>query len=211
MEICRISFRLQHSSETRLNLFDYKRAVALGKFRSDCASDNIDTLIRLVWETPQGEIIECGSYRCGVSIAMAAASEYYNLNKTVYAFDTFGGLPYGEGVGFENFAQTDFVEIKAATAPYKQLRLVQEKHEDTVPHFSTFPISLLFMDSDHYNSHVVCLTKFWPMLVSGGYAVFHDADLPGVQQAIEEVIPQSERQKRGRFHFSPNLEYIVKP
>jgi len=193
-----------------LNLYDYEWAVRVGKSRSDCASENIDTLIRLVCETPQGEIIECGSYRCGASIAMAAASEYYNRNKTVYAFDTFGGLPYGDGVGFDNFAQADFIEIQAATRPYKQLRLVRGKHENTVPHFSTRPISLLFMDSDHYSSHVVCMTKFWPMLVSGGYAVFHDWGFEGVQLSLHETIPQKEIQRSGVFETSRNMGYLLK-
>lgn len=187
---------------------NFDDAIALAKSRSDCEPKNIDTLVRVVRELAAlpGSIIECGSYRCGATIAMAAADPLRN----VFAFDTFGGLPYGEGVGFENFANTSFAEILEVTSQFPRLILVQGRHEDTVPVFPATPICLLFMDSDHYSSHQVCLKHFWPQLCSGGYVIFHDWVFDGVQRAVNEVIPRNEIRTSGRFEDSPNMGFIIK-
>lgn len=185
-------------------------AIALGKSRSDCEPKNIDTLVRIVNETRNisGDIVECGSYRCGATIAMAAA----NPDKYVYAFDVFGGLPYGvDQAGFDNFASNDFVEICETVKPYTNIILVRGRHEETVfkvPHIRN--ISLLFMDSDFYDSHVACLSHFWPLLSSGGSVVFHDWSFQAVQKAIAEYLPSEECLSVGRIFDSQNMGQIIK-
>lgn len=186
--------------------------VELAKQRSDCSPSNIDTLVQLVNEIRDvpGDIAECGSYRCGATIAMASVAP---IGKRVYAFDLFGGLPYGDGVGFENFADADFKEILEATAPFKNITLIKGLHEDVIPKFAShaFPLSLIFMDSDHYDSHKVCLSNLWPLLWSGGVVVFHDWGLEGVRRAVSETIPVSEQSRMSLFPgWSRNLNAIWK-
>jgi len=168
------------------------QGVAYGKGRSDCAPEQIDLLLSLIEETQdvEGDIVEVGSWRCGASIAMAAAVP----EREVYAFDLFGGLPYGNGQGFENFGDTSYVEIKIAASAYKNLHLVRGHHEHTVPHFAIgqMPLSLIFMDSDHYSSHKVSLENLVPLLSSGGMIVFHDWTFASVQRAVLEVINPEE-------------------
>lgn len=161
-------------------------AISLAKSRSDCHPSNIDTLVQIVNELKDvpGAIVEVGSYKCGATIALAVAAP----EKKVYAFDLFGGLPYGDGVGFENFAKNDFNEVQAVTFGFENITLIQGLHEETVPEFPRQPISLLFMDSDHYSSHKVALEHFWPMLSSGGVVVFHDWSFEGVRRAVFEVL-----------------------
>lgn len=187
---------------------NFDDAIALAKSRSDCEPKNIDTLVRVARETAHlpGNIAECGSYRCGATIAMSVADPL----KSVYAFDLFGGLPYGQ-VGFENFADSNFEEIEQVTKPFSII-LVRGKHEETVPEFAEpiFKWSMIFMDSDHYESHKVCLTTLWPNLCSGGYVVFHDPSFEGVRKAIMELIPPSEIARAGNFSDSKNMGYIVK-
>jgi len=186
---------------------NFEDAIALAKSRSDCEPKNIDTLVRIAKETAHihGSIAECGSYRCGSTIALAVA----NPKKKVFAFDLFGGLPYGE-VGFENFKDADFKEIWAATGPFTNIILVSGKHEDTVPDFAFNNWSMIFMDSDYYESHKVCLSTFWPKLSSGGYVVFHDPTFEGVQKAIKETIPDIEVAEKGVLPDSKNMGYIIK-
>lgn len=184
--------------------------IELAKQRSDCHSSNIDTLVRLVNELQDvpGDVVEIGAYKCGATIALASAA---SIGKRVYAFDLFGGLPYGDGVGFENFADADFKEILEATAPFKNIVLIKGLHEDMIPGFAKyrpFPLSLIFMDSDHYSSHKVCLSHLWPLLSPGGVVVFHDWGLEGVQRAIRETIGL-EPSRVGVFD-SPNLKAIWK-
>lgn len=177
-----------------MNYQEFCDAVALGKSRSDCVPSNIELLISLVGDTAHlpGNIAELGSYKCGASIAMAAAAQYYGdlasvRPKKVFAFDVFGGLPYEENRGFAYFRDADYEEIQRVTAPFENLILVRGKHEDTVPNFQT-PLALIFMDSDFYESHLVCLRHLAPQLLPGGVIVFHDWGFEGVQRAIEQTI-----------------------
>ena len=165
--------------------------VAFGKNRADTYSIQIDEILKIVDRTIDvpGVIIEAGSYKCGVSICMAAA----NPLKSVFAFDLFGtesGLPYGEGVGYETFAQVDLDEVTQATAQFPNLTLVVGKHEDKIPAWAETPtpISLIYLDSDHYSSHKVVLDTLWPLLNCGGALIFHDFGFTAVQQAVKECL-----------------------
>lgn len=184
----------------------FEDAITLAKHRSDCHPDNIETLVRVVRDLKNvpGDIVEVGSYRCGATIAMAVAAP----NKGVYAFDLFGGLPYGQ-IGFENFADADFKEVQSTVVQFPNITLIRGKHEETIPEFCAvddFNLSLIFMDSDHYSSHTVALGKFWPRLSSGGMVVFHDPSFAGVQQSVLEVLGIAIQ----KFEDSPNMGYIVK-
>ena len=175
---------------------DFQSAVQLGKSRSDCAPQYIDDLVSLVQHSTNipGCIVECGSYKCGMSIAMAAAAEHCKSYKRVYACDTFGGLPYGKDqADFLGFADTSFEEIAAVTAPFN-ITLVRGRHEDTIPRFPKQDIALIFLDSDFYSSHRVVLKHLWSMLSPNGSIIFHDWTFPGVQDAVGEFFT-AERQR----------------
>jgi hypothetical protein len=186
----------------------FEEAIAIGKKRSDCGPENIDTLVKIIRESIDipGAIAELGSYKCGATIAMAAASQYYALPNTpcknVWAFDLFGGLPYGPNQnGFQSLGNTDFKEIMEACKPYA-INFIKGVHEETVPAWAqSYPrkLSLIFMDSDFYSSHVVCLKYLWPMLSPGGSIVFHDWKFADVQKAIKEVFDMREKRKCDYF------------
>jgi predicted O-methyltransferase YrrM len=158
--------------------------------RTDCSLEEVAILSNLVAETESlaGVIVECGSYQGGTAMSMARVTR-----RPIYCFDVFGGYPYGKGTDFDRFSDADFEEVIRAVSHYPNIQLIRGRHEDMVPGFQR-RISLLFMDSDFYSSHKVCLTHFWPQIPSGGVAVFHDWDFREVQQAIKECIPFSERQ-----------------
>lgn len=191
------------------------KTTQLGQSRSDCAPGNIEALVSIVTnlrlsQFVPGDIIECGSYKCGASIAMAGASPA----DTVFACDTFGGLPY-PGRGFEYFGDVDFEEVLAATSATPNLVPIRGMHEDTIPLLAAahpYPFKLIFMDSDYYESHVVCLQNLWPRLSPGGVVVFHDWNFPEVQQAISETIPKWETgvRTRGAIPDATNMGWIRK-
>ncbi len=174
-----------------------REAIAFGKSRADCSPQQIDELLISVEETENipGDIVEVGSWKCGTTICMAAISP----ERTVYALDLFGGLPYGQNqADFRSFGETSRREIQIATSHFPNIKMVPGRHEETIPLFAKTveAISLLFMDSDFYSSHVVALTHFWPLLSIGGVAMFHDFTFDGVQQAIKEVLPQEQYEWR---------------
>ncbi len=201
-----------------MTLTEFQEAVKLGKSRSDCSSACVELLVETVQIHAKaqimGDIVECGSYRCGATIAMAAAAAYYETGKRVTAFDTWGGLPHGPAQqGFENFADADFNEVVKVTTPFN-IALIRGKHEDTVPSFANLykflgrtGISLLFMDSDFYDSHVVSLRSFWPLITPRGGVIFHDWTFQGVQQAILDALDVAEYD---RYDLPSNMGMIVK-
>lgn len=128
---------------------------------------------------------------------MAAVAESFSPEKTVFAFDTFSGMPnvseFDEHKAGD-FGDIDFEEIKTTTSQLPNIKLVRGPHEATVPSFSRRPISLLFLDSDLYESHLVALRHFWPDISQGGQIVLHDwntQDCPGVKKAILEFFGPS--------------------
>jgi hypothetical protein len=168
------------------------------QLQSDASQEQLELLLEMVKQTNHiaGDIVEIGSWKCGTSCLMSIASPC----KTVWAFDLFGGLPYGPGVGFENFADTDWKEIQETTAPYKNLQLVRGLHELTVPEFAVKcgPLSLIFLDSDHYSSHRVTLTYLAPLLSPEGMIVFHDWTFSDVQKAVSDALPIDEYEMLNR-------------
>lgn len=171
----------------------------LGQSRSACRSDQLQMLVDLVGHIKDlpGDIIEIGSYKCGSTIVLAAASSLYSPHKKVFAFDTFAGMPAlseFDTTTIGEFDDSSFEEIKSVTAQLPNIELVQGLHENTVPEFAHRPVSLIFMDSDLYESHLLCLKHFWPDLVKNGYLVFHDfltLNCPGVRKAVDEFFQDS--------------------
>lgn len=148
-----------------------------------------------------GFIVECGSYRGGTAMAMAAACP----NKIVYAYDTFAGMP--EVTQFDqhkqgDFGGIDFEEIKQATSACPNLVLVQGKFEDTVPGWRG-PIAALFLDCDLYESYRICLRHLWPWIVKGGLVILEDygvVDCQGATKAIDEWLDGKVLERREGFY-----------
>lgn len=148
-----------------------------------------------------GFILECGSYRGGTAMAMAAACP----NKVVYAYDTFAGMPevtihdqHKQG----DFGGTDFEEIKKATSICPNLVLVRGKFEDTIPHWRG-PIAALFLDCDLYQSYQICLQHLWPQVVPGGVVILEDygvVDCQGATKAIDEWLGDKKLERREGFY-----------
>lgn len=183
---------------------EFQEALALAKSRSDCAPSNLDSLVALIRELDAagvpGHIVECGSYKCGATVALAAASP----DRVVWAFDLFGGAAY-PGEGFENFRDADLREIQEATEPFWNIILVVGRHEEMVPKYRG-AIALLFLDSDFYESHLVCLQFLWPQLSPGAVVVFHDPSFEGVQKAIRATEAGFETLEE--VPGSPNMKMI---
>ena len=174
---------------------EFQAEIKLGKSRSACAAEHIDGLIEIVKSIKDvpGYIVEVGSYRGGATIALAAASAYYcNPVKSVLGLDTFTGFPQPsqfDAHKFGEFGNANFQEVKEATSHLPNIQLIQGMHEETIPKLDHRPISLLFLDSDLYQSHLISLQHFWPNISKGGFVVFHDittADCMGVAQAVND-------------------------
>jgi hypothetical protein len=159
------------------------------ELKSDLSLDQMNVLMEMMEQVRgiSGDILEIGSWRCGTSATLAG----FFQDRTIYAFDLFGGMPYGiTGAPWDYFDGTDWEEIQKTAEHFENLKLIRGLHEETIPKFAEAgrPIALLFMDSDHYSSHKVSLEKLVPLIPSGGIIVFHDWTFEDVQRAAEETL-----------------------
>jgi hypothetical protein len=175
-----------------------------------------------------GVYCECGVAAGAQIIAMAAGAP----NKTIYAFDSFEGIPLpsnkddqmpgirmlskeeqsrlpnpGEQVlessgstsvsleDFENHIKSSGINLPERIFPVKGW------FEETIPkyleaitpikEFYDFPIAILRLDGDLYNSTYVCLKYLYPKVIKGGLVIIDDWALSGCRAAVLDYFGMS--------------------
>jgi len=197
--------RIAYSSEAVLN-FTYSQAV---KFKDQ-----------------KGCYVECGVAAGAQIIAMA----YGAPNKTIYAFDSFEGIPLPsnrddqmpgiamlskteqmalpdpgkqvlETTGATSVSEEDFWNhISDSGLKYPQIFTIKGWFENTVPKFKAADISILRLDGDLYNSTWVCLQHLFPKVIKGGCVIIDDWTLPGCHAAVKEYFEL--------IDYKPNYQYL---
>jgi hypothetical protein len=168
----------------------------------------------------EGDIIEFGAYRGGSSIFLANVARGLGLSTTIYALDTFEGMPPSDPtLNFhhsQNFATVSFEELVSyqETLGLTNLVFVKGPFEITaIPLLKKIKtISLAHVDCDLYEGTRyaidVTLPHFHPR---GGYIVFDDAlqsTCLGSLQAVEEMIQCYRLRAEQSF---PHLVYRYPP
>jgi O-methyltransferase len=146
-----------------------------------------------------GEIVECGVWRGGSSIAMLLAQlrRYGAVRKKVYLLDSFEGLPPATNrdgplaaawqgdttspIYYDNCrASLEALRetLVALELPAQSWELVPGWFSDTVPGLAdrlrTEGIALLRLDGDWYDSTLVCLEHLAPLVHEGGVVLIDD-------------------------------------
>jgi hypothetical protein len=135
-------------------------------------------------EKIHGDLAEVGVYRGGTAALMLTASAH----KRLHLFDTFTGLPHGEG---------DMVADEWAGSLSEVKRNLDYWNDRIIYHPGLFPVSALgaeslrfsfvHLDVDLYDSTSAALEWFWPRMVPGGILLSHDYPLlDGVVRAFRE-------------------------
>jgi hypothetical protein len=159
-----------------------------------------------------GDIVECGVWRGGSSMAMALALQ--NRSRTLWMYDTFAGMtaatdedvnPNGMKAAslLEEARQHDVPERSTMIAfsplndiqqnmrttgyPADRVRFVQGPVEQTIPHEIPERIALLRIDTDWYESTLHELIHLYPRLSSGGILIIDDyGHWQGARKAVDE-------------------------
>lgn len=186
------------------------------QYAASIAYSNIETLhftyeMALKYRHSEGVYVEAGVAAGAQIIAMAHAAP----NKTIYAFDSYAGIPLasnrdnqmpglmmltkaeqkalpnpGEQVlqssGATVVPLEDFLNhIRKSGVDALNIIPVEGWFEETVQHFDK-EIALLRLDGDLYNSTFVCLQHLFPKVIKGGCVIIDDWELPGSRAACEE-------------------------
>lgn len=164
-----------------------------------------------------GVYVECGVAAGAQIIAMAAGAP----NKTIYAFDSFEGIPLASnkddqapGIAFFSKSEQlslpdpgnqELVSSGATVVPLQDfcnhvinsgvngMNIIPVKgwFEETLPNFECPPISILRLDGDLYNSTYVCLKYLYPKLIKGGLLIIDDYALPGCMGAVLDYFEEN--------------------
>jgi O-methyltransferase len=160
----------------------------LVNYETNMATPGLDDLLsqlECALELP-GDIIECGSSRCGASVIMANYCRTRGIEKTIYACDSFQGFDPEElrkerdagltATPERAFTSTsyDYVRKKITRLRVDNVvRPIKGYFSMTLPHIhSTFCLALV--DCDLADSILYCAETIWPKLVSKGRILFDD-------------------------------------
>jgi hypothetical protein len=157
-----------------------------------CADDVVSSRI-------PGDFVEAGVWRGGaVAFLQAFLRENDITDRTVWAADTFAGVPAPAGTGDHDDEWTAINDILAVDAEQVRetlrryalddgrVRFLQGRFRDTLPAAPVERIALLHVDSGTYEGTKDTLTYLYPKLSPGGYAVIGDYVALGPRRAVSE-------------------------
>ena len=160
----------------------------------------------------KGDIVECGVWRGGNLILFKKIIDTLYLEKKIFAFDTFQGMPEpskedldlkdidAEKI-YQNYKDkdlkwcfSDIDEVKNNISKFfkdynKSFNFIKGKVEDTLMYEDNLPqtISLLRLDTDFYESTKKELEILYPRLNKGGVLIIDDyGHWKGSKKAVDE-------------------------
>jgi O-methyltransferase len=189
------------------------------------------TLRDLIWRVDhltqkgvEGAYVECGTWRGGASFLMAKRLAYLGIERPVWMFDSFEGLPEPaeiDGPGAKAWAQdtsspiyfdncranVDQVWADAARLGLeKQVRIVKGWFDETLPKHrdEIGKIALLRLDGDWYESVTTCLDVLFEAVEPGGIVLIDDYYAwDGASRAIHDYLSAHKSTARIRTTLGP--------
>jgi O-methyltransferase len=163
-----------------------------------------------------GDIVECGVWRGGSS--MAAAMALQNSGETsrkIFLYDTFAGMPMPDDVDVDSegvsalgkwgrlqsndhnqwcYASIEEVRSNMMSTGYPPDRIVLVKGlvQETIPDIIPETISLLRLDTDWYDSYRHEMVHLFPRVAERGVVIFDDyGHWQGARRAVDEFLVKS--------------------
>jgi len=151
----------------------------------------------------EGDIIECGTARCGTTVIMADYLSRKNNKKKIYACDSFSGFDLNElkqerKLGFTNESDNAFAHSSYSYVKKKIERLgfsdtivlVKGLFQETLPSIKS-KFSLALIDCDLKKSTIYAAEMIWPNLSSKAIMLFDDytsIKYKGAKEGIDFIV-----------------------
>ncbi|MBZ0258921.1 TylF/MycF family methyltransferase [bacterium] len=170
----------------------------IGRKRLDHLHECLDVIRN---ENIPGDVIETGVWRGGASIFMRAYMKAYGESRTVWAADSFQGLPkpdaerYPQDAGDQHYAAPELAisldEVKSNFEHYGLLddgaQFLQGWFQDTLPSAPIEQLALLRLDGDMYQSTWEALNALYKKVSPGGFIIVDDyGAVPACKTATED-------------------------
>lgn len=172
--------------------------------------DSLDQCMQIVISNNiPGDFIECGTWRGGLAALMLDHLVRNNLDRKLYIYDTFEGMPApslkDDPRALEKYNQTrdgefsdwcradaDTVKqtLSGVTANFEQhCVLIPGMVEQTLDHYNANAIALCRVDTDWYESTKKEFEVLYPKISAGGYMIVDDySDWSGCKLAVDEYM-----------------------
>lgn len=181
------------------------------------SSDRLFNLLQLVRETEEvpGDIVEFGSYGGGSGAIIVETLGQYNINKSVWLFDSYEGLPKPEiGVDYRwktQFMDVSYAEVKASFSDSKNVKCIKGPFHKTIDKVS-FPVSFAHIDNDTYGGAKIITEHLWPLLSPRGILLYDDYGFfPNCLPLTVFVDDFFESRKDCfKFHLPSNGYFVIK-
>ena len=159
---------------------------------------NLFLLLSMYFKDVGGDVVEFGSYRGGSALFMASVCKRLHPGTTVFALDTFQGMPDCDGAidahHGGDFHDSDLPGLYEQRDALKlhNLQIIKGSFQDTFPQLARSDrFGLAHIDADIYSACKYAQNAVWPCMRKGGYIVFDDATTStciGATQVVEEII-----------------------
>lgn len=191
----------------------------------------------LVRANIEGAFVETGVHRGGSASMMALAALRKGKARELHLFDSFEGIPHPIEAEYEEWVESAWGvrEDEADGSLVGSGKLAAEQHhaekvlfdiaryprelttfhigwfQDTVPiaKDSIGSIALLRLDGDLYESTLVCLRHFYPLVVRGGFVIVDDYAIKGCRMACDKYFEELGIQPY-MHHIDHLARYFVK-
>ncbi len=183
--------------------------------------DLVRSVDQVVGTKTEGAFVECGTWRGGASFLMAKRLAYHGIDRPVWMFDSFEGLPapkeidgpgamaWSQDTSSSNYdnCRADVEQVKADAARLglsDQVRIVEGWFDETLAaHRDKIgPIALLRIDADWYDSVTKCFQVLFDAVVPGGLVVVDDYyDWDGASRAVHDYL--SAHKSAARIRTTP--------
>ncbi len=156
-------------------------------------------------ENISGDVIETGVWRGGASIFMRGFMKSHNEARTVWAADSFAGLPkpdaerYPQDAGDQHYAAPELAvsldDVKENFSRYGLLddgvRFLEGWFNETLPDAPIEQLALIRLDGDMYQSTWEALDALYGKLSPGGVVIVDDyGAVPACKAAVEDFRSQ---------------------
>jgi hypothetical protein len=144
-----------------------------------------------------GDIAEIGCHKCGTTYMILSSAFPH---KTVFALDSFCGLPFVNAEDNTNFRDrlrrglyaSDDMKARKLLFPFKERAYIMKglfSESFTNSRLRNNRFSFVFVDADLYKSTLESFEFFWERITPGGFIATHDYMFhltPGVTKAVSE-------------------------
>lgn len=172
--------------------------------------NSLDQCMQVVISTNiEGDFVECGTWRGGLAALMLDHLVRNNLDRKLYIYDTFEGMPapslrddpralekYNETCDgeFSDWCRAGVDVVKqtldAVTPEFENhCVLIPGMVEQTLDHYNANAIALCRVDTDWYESTKKEFEVLYPRISAGGYMIVDDyTDWSGCRLAVDEYM-----------------------